>query len=66
FRHAGTATVKVHASPLWQTDTPGSCIEDDDSTWLRIHSDQPGRVDVEAQVSAGTLLHVTPSRCSGN
>jgi len=56
FDQPGTATVRVHSSPLWSA-SGAACVVDDDGPWLEVRSDQPGTV-----TAAATAAGVLPSK----
>lgn len=63
FLRAGTATVKLHASSLWQTNSTSACIEANPDGWLHIHDTRAEGITVTAAITMGALIHRTEPYC---
>jgi hypothetical protein len=66
FRTAGTATIKLHASNLWQTGTSTACLAPSSDGWLHLRATKPETVTVTAAVSANTMLGRASSACDND
>jgi hypothetical protein len=55
FSAPGSALVRIHASNLWQAQTPGVCVGATPHNWLTVHSDRAGTVQIAARLNP-TLL----------
>lgn len=64
FVQPGTTTIKVHDSPLWQTDSRSACLEPSTDGWLHIHDSRPEVVTVTASVTVSSILHRAGPYCS--
>lgn len=49
FHRSGTATVRIHSSPMW-TATSGEACVDSTGKWLTVSARSPGRVTVRSQL----------------
>jgi hypothetical protein len=63
FTRPATATIKVHASPLWAVDTNTACLQAEPDGWLHLRAAHAGSVTLKAQVTLATVLHQGGSAC---
>lgn len=61
FASAGSATVRIRASDLWQTQTAGACVSSTPTGWLVIRARSAGIVDAAARLNSTVLTGA--SRC---
>ncbi|HEX2905062.1 MAG TPA: hypothetical protein VHO01_16535 [Jatrophihabitans sp.] len=64
FTEPGTTTIKVHDSPLWQTNSPTACLEPSTDGWLHVHDSRPELVTITASVTMSSILHRAGPYCS--
>ena len=55
FTGAGSAVVRIHASPLWTARDLGTCVGATREGWLLVRSSHPGTVHVSARIT-GSLI----------
>jgi hypothetical protein len=55
FAVAGTAVVRIHASPLWTAQAPGACVGATKGGWLFVRSSHVGTVAIAARIN-GALI----------
>lgn len=64
FRRAGTATVKIHDSALWDiAGSPTACIAASSDGWLHVRAAEPQTVKIRARVTLDAVLQQPPSPC---
>lgn len=61
FRSAGTATVHIRGSNLWQVRGTSGCVDSTRRGWLAVHSPRGGTVTIDASVNGE--LFAPRSRC---
>jgi hypothetical protein len=64
FRHAGRATVRIRANPMWQLDRGHGCITTTHAGWLAVSVQTPQTVTLRSRLGIDTLANDTTDRCS--
>jgi len=66
FDTPGVATVKVHASTLWKTDSDAACIDGRSKTWLAVEASEPGAVTLTTGMSVASVLQHSSTACDSD
>jgi hypothetical protein len=63
FARAGTAVIRIHASPLWHVTGGDGCAGSDSDGWLTARAVRSGPLDLEAEVNSQVMTGADP--CPG-
>lgn len=60
FARAGTAVIRIHASPLWHVTRGSGCAGSDSDGWLTARAARSGPLDLEAEVNSQVMTGPDP------
>jgi hypothetical protein len=63
FDGPGSATMKIHASPLWHVKSAHACLAASTDGWLHIVASRAEVVTVTARITPAALIGQSPSTC---
>ena len=66
FFGPGSATMKIHASPLWRVNTAHACLAASTDGWLHIDANRADVVTVTATITPAALIGHSPSTCDND